>query len=96
MTPSVTTTAQWDQVTSGLVFFWAFVASVVVFAACLLLAHAMIPSLVSTRQLPGRALAVRPVFYVLSFLALIAAALAFANIVTNLRVLFDLYGKIWI
>lgn len=90
------TPEQWAQITSGLIWFWAFVACIVVFAASLLLAHAMIPSLVSTRQLPGRALGARPVFYGLALIFLVAAIFAFANIVIHLDVLYDLYGKVWI
>lgn len=96
MNPAEPTSVQWEAINTGLIFFWAFVVSSIVFAASFLLAHGMIPSLVSTRQLPVRALSVRPVFYVLALLALIAAGLSFANIVINLSVLYDLYGKVWI
>lgn len=96
MNPSVTTAAQWTEINSGLIWFWAFAACIVVFAAFLLLAHAMIPSLVSTRQLPQRAMSVRPVMYVVSLAALVAAVICFAYLVTHLSVLFDLYGKVWI
>lgn len=96
MHPSVPTAAQWSDINSGLIWFWAFAACIVIFAANFLLAHAMIPSLVSTRQLPQRALSVRPVMYVIALIALVAAIFSFANIVGHLSVLYDLYGKVWI
>lgn len=96
MDASVTSASQWTQITSGLVWFWTFLSCMVVFAATLLLAHAAIPSLVSTHQLPRRMLNVRPVFYGLAIVFLVAAMFSFANIVIHLRVLWDLYGKIWV
>ena len=83
MHAEVTTADQWVQINSGLIWFWAFAACIVVFAANLLLAHAMIPSLVSTRQLPKRVI-------------LVGAIFSLANIVGSLSVLFDLYEKVWI
>lgn len=96
MHAEVATADQWTQINSGLIWFWAFAACVVVFAGNLLLAHAMIPSLVSTRQLPERVMRVRPVLYVVSLVFLVGAILSLANIVNGLSVLFDLYQKVWI
>lgn len=96
MHAEVTTADQWVQINSGLIWFWAFAACIVVFAANLLLAHAMIPSLVSTRQLPQRVMRVRPVLYVISLIFLVGAIFSLANIVGGLSVLFDLYEKVWI
>lgn len=93
---TVTTHTQWMAVNDGLIWFWAFLACVVAFATFILMAHAMLPSLVSSRQLPQRTLAVRPVVYLLAFVFLAAAMFCFANIVTHLQVLYDLYGKLWI
>ncbi len=96
MDASVTSADQWTQVTAGLVWFWTFLSCMIVFATTLLLAHAAIPSLVSTHQLPRRTLGVRPVFYGLAIIFLMAAIFSFGNIVVHLRVLWELYGKIWV
>ncbi|MDI3339647.1 MAG: hypothetical protein QJR03_03865 [Sphaerobacter sp.] len=96
MNVEVTTAEQWTQINSGLIWFWAFPSCIVIFAASLLLAHAMIPSLVSTRQLPQKAMSVRPVFYLIALVALVGAIFSLANIVTHLSVLYDLYQKVWI
>lgn len=93
---TVTTHTQWAAVNDGLLWFWAFLACVVAFATFLLMAHAMLPSLVSTRQLPQRTLNVRPFVYLLAFIFLVGAFFCFANIVTHLQVLYDIYGKLWI
>jgi len=93
---TVTNHAQWAAITNGLLWFWAFLACVVAFGTFLLMAHAMVPSLVSTRQLPQRTLAVRPAIYLLALIFLAGAFFCFANIVTHLQVLYDLYGKLWI
>lgn len=92
----VTSHDQWLQINNGLIWFWLFLACVIFFATCTLFAHVFIPSLVSTRQLPRRTLNMRPIFYGLAIIALGAAIFSFANVVTHLRVLFDIYGKIWI
>ncbi|HET9016925.1 MAG TPA: hypothetical protein VFN57_15090 [Thermomicrobiaceae bacterium] len=96
MDASVTSALQWTQVTSGLVWFWTFLSCMITFAASLLLAHAAIPSLVSTHQLSRRMLNVRPIFYALAILFLMAAIFSFANIIVHLQVLWNLYGKIWV
>lgn len=96
MFPEVATADQWAQINSGLIWFWGFAACTIVFAANLLLAHGMIPSLVSTRQLPQRAMRVRPVLYVIALIFLVGAIVCLANIVTNLTVMFDLYDKVWV
>jgi hypothetical protein len=52
MDPSRLTFVNWSDTTSILLFIWLFVAFVVIFATFMLLAHAMIPSLLETGHIP--------------------------------------------
>ena len=60
--PSALTAADWDQVTVTLSFIWAFFGAQVSAALNFTLAHAFIPSLVTTGHIPKAANKVRPFF----------------------------------
>ncbi|MSQ40481.1 MAG: hypothetical protein EXR55_02235 [Dehalococcoidia bacterium] len=75
MDPNFITSDLWRSLTSNLMLLWGFAGSVILFAGSLLLAIAVIPSLVGSGHLPstppGPAKMVRPLFF---FLALVGAA----------------------
>ena len=50
--PKALTTANWDDIHQWLIFLWIYLPLVITFAFTLLLAHAIIPSLMATGQLP--------------------------------------------
>jgi hypothetical protein len=96
MTPAVVTAEQWQQINQTLIWFWAFLGCIVVFAANMLVAYAIIPSLVSTRDLPAKVAAIRPVLFALAAIFLIAAVFAFVNVVNGLQVLYEIWPRRWI
>jgi energy-coupling factor transporter transmembrane protein EcfT len=96
MTPAVVTAEQWQQIHQTLIWFWAFLGCIVVFAANMLVAYAIIPSLVSTRDLPAKVAAIRPVLFALAAISLIAAVFAFVNIVNGIQVLYEIWPRRWI
>jgi len=96
MTPANLTTEHWQQVSTALVWFWAFLGCVVGFAASFLTGYAIIPSLVSTRDLPSRAMAARSVLFALAALFLLAAIFSFVNLVNGIQVLYQIWPERWI
>ena len=96
MTPANVTPAQWEQIHQALIWFGAFLGCVVVFAANLLVAYAIIPSLISTRDLPARVGVIRPFLFALAALFLLAALYAFVNIVNGIQVLYEIWPQRWI
>jgi hypothetical protein len=96
MTPADLTAEQWQQVSTALVWFWAFLACVVAFAANFLVSYAIIPSLVSTRDLPARAAAARPVLLALALVFAVAAIVCFVNLVASIQVLYEIWPARWI
>jgi hypothetical protein len=96
MTPAVVTAEQWQQIHQTLIWFWAFLGCIVVFAANMLVAYAIIPSLVSTRDLPAKVAAIRPVLFALAAIFLIAAVFSFVNVVNGIQVLYEIWPQRWI
>ncbi|MCX6024083.1 MAG: hypothetical protein NTZ05_20600, partial [Chloroflexi bacterium] len=79
-----------------LVDLWLFVLFMIGFAGFLMLAHAVIPSLVGTHHLPHRAANLRPFLYAISLTSFAIAITIFYNFATNLDVIYGIYGKQWI
>ncbi len=96
MTPANVTAEQYQQISQALIWFWAFLACVVAFAANFLVAYAIIPSLISTRDLPTKVAALRPVLFALAALFLLAALFSFVNIVNGIQVLYEIWPHRWI
>ena len=61
--PKPLASADWQQVTSTLIYLWAFVFFMGGVASNFLIAHALIPSLITTRHISPRLQVLRPVFY---------------------------------
>lgn len=70
LTPESIGPAQWNSLTALLLTLWLFALATTVFSLSLLLAHAVVPSLDITGQLPSRAGRLRPVLYVVALAAL--------------------------
>jgi hypothetical protein len=91
-----TTSEQWSQITTTLIYLWSFVGSMVMFAGCLLLGHGIIPSLVSTRDLPPRYSSLRQPILIVSAVFLLCAVFCFVNFITHMTVVYDLFDRVWI
>jgi hypothetical protein len=71
--PKALGTAEWQQIAVSVNQFWFFAACLVIAALSFALAHATIPSLLTSRELSARASLARPVLYVISAIALVLA-----------------------
>jgi hypothetical protein len=78
--PEFILTGTWLEIAQLLVRMWVFVLFQVVFAFSLLLAHAVIPSLIDTGHLPAATNRIRPVLYGGFFLFMFAAAATIATV----------------
>ena len=79
--PEALSSANWNDIHIWLTYFWIYVPLVLTFALAMLTAHAIIPSLIITGQLPtsaGRLKLPLTLFSVLVFAA--AAALMFLTV----------------
>lgn len=72
--PKTLTSASWNDVHNWLTLLWIYLPLAITFAFTILVAHAFIPSLISTRHLPVDANKVRLPLTVFALLVLIAAA----------------------
>jgi hypothetical protein len=71
--PKALTNANWNDIHIWLQLFWTYVPLIVTFAITMLVAHALIPSLIMTGQLPQTAHRFRIPLTGFAFLVLIAA-----------------------
>jgi hypothetical protein len=53
--PKALTYANWKDISNWLVLLWVYLPLIITFAFTILIAHAVIPSLISTRHLPAQA-----------------------------------------
>ena len=97
MDPAFITAEDWNDLFAVVHFFWAIPLFAIGFAFNLLLAKAVIPSLVSTHQLsPERARLLQPALYAVSFVSLALLVWVFFNIVTRAGILHEVYARWWI
>ena len=86
----------WDQLNTGFIFFWLALFMMVAMAVSFLLAHAIIPSLVGTRDLPQGFAKLRPVFYATAILAILSALFLYYTTWQTVSVYLDYYPRMWI
>ncbi|MDA1127267.1 MAG: hypothetical protein O2913_01030 [Chloroflexi bacterium] len=89
--PKALTSAEWHNIHMFLQWFWIYLPIVVTFALTMLTAHALIPSLVNTGQLPESMQKVRPV---LTAFAVLVFAVAVVILVLGINAQLDV-SKIW-
>jgi|TARA_B100001750_G_scaffold247983_1_gene276042 hypothetical protein len=94
--PSALTAADWDQVTVTLSFIWAFFGAQVSAALNFTLAHAFIPSLVTTGHIPKAANKVRPFFYGATVAFAMGAVWSMVNFINASEVLRNIYPRVWV
>ena len=96
MDPEFLTNEHWSGISAMLRFLGAFWFFIIGCALTLLIAHAIVPSLVSTGQLPKSVARVRPVLY-LGALGILSFALIFLTLtVINGDVIKDIWERWWI
>ncbi len=86
----------WDEIGTGLIYFWGALFMVVAMAVSFLLAHAIIPSLVGTRDLPQGFARLRPVFYVSAVVSLLLALFLYYTTWETISVYLEIYPRKWI
>lgn len=96
MDPAYVTNEIWHGLSVMLRFLWLYLFFIIGVAFNFLIAHAVIPSLVDSGQLPPRIARLRPLFY-LGALGLLVLALAFFVLtVINVDVIEEAWGRWWI
>ena len=96
MDPEIITSGDWSKISGLLRLLWVYVVFVVVFAKCVLLAQAIIPSLVSTHHLPDRALRLRPLLLGIASVSFVFAALIMINVLSRVGLIGNFYERWWI
>lgn len=91
--PRTITGADWPGIELLVYLLWGLVVINVSFAFSMLVAHAVIPSMVATGHIPSRVLSFRPLLTVLAFLFLVAALFIVSSWVFNLKAVYGVYPK---
>ena len=96
MDPAFVTNEIWHDISGMLRFLWLYVFFIIGFAFNLLIAHAIIPSLVGSGQIPERIAKLRPVFYLASAGILVFALAALVIFLVQVDVVADVLNRWWI
>lgn len=96
ITSSQITPQQWSDITTAAVWLWSFVGCMIIMAGSILTAYGLIPSLVSTRDLPVRFANFRLVFVVIASVFLVLAIFCFVEFLTFEQVLYEIFNRVWI
>ena len=94
--PGAIDALDWLEIGKWLTRLWVYFFCIVAFAFTFLTAHALIPSLVSTGQLPERASKLRPPMYGACVLILAVAGLFLALVVDKSYLLERFWDRFWI
>ena len=96
MDPSFVSNPIWHDLSTMLRFLWVYVFFIIGAAFNFLVAHAVLPSLANSGQIPAKIARLRVMFY-LSALGSLALALAFLILTfVNTGVLAQVWGRVWI
>ena len=94
--PQFIDSSAWLSIGDFLTWLVVFVLFVIGFGFNFLLAHSVIPSLVTTGHLPQRAEKLRPMFYVTALVAIVGAIVFLALTSSSASVIADVYERWWI
>ena len=94
--PDYISGANWAQLGDTLFYLWGVPLVVLVLAFSLLLARAIIPSLVASGHLPAKVFQLRLALYGVAAVAVPTLVWVFLNLVREIRVIEDFYFKWWI
>ena len=70
MDPNIITALDWIEYRNLVSYLWLFPVLIFVFSTSILLSFGIIPSLVETKEIPEKALRIRPFFYITAIGAL--------------------------
>ena len=96
MDPNFITASDWIEIGRVLTFLFAVPGSVILFAFPLLIARAIIPSLVGTGHLPAIVLRLRIPLHLMSAVALVILIWVFFNLLTGSEIIGEVYPRWWI
>ena len=96
MDPNLIGASEWKQTSTTLTFLIAVPLSVIGFAFPMVFAKALIPSMVSTGQLPKRVEKVKPLLYLAAALSFVIFLWVLTNFIQGSAVLEQLYNRRWI
>ena len=96
MDPAFVTNEIWHDISGMLRILWVYVFFIIGFALNLLIAHAIIPSLAGSGQIPERIAKLRPVFYLASAGALVFALASLVLFLVQVDVVADVFNRWWI
>jgi hypothetical protein len=97
MDPQTIGAEQWDQIGRALIYLFVFTGLGITSAMAFLLAHAIAPSLIASRDSPGLLVAVRWLAYPLAGLALVLCAYALSRALLVVgSVAQQIYPRSWI
>ena len=96
MDPAFVTNEIWHDISGMLRFLWVYVLFIIGFAFNLLVAHAIIPSLVGTGQIPVKIAKLRRVFYLASAGLLVLVLAALVTSMLPVDVVLGVFDRRWI
>jgi hypothetical protein len=96
MDPNFIGASEWSQIGQVIRFLGLVPLSAILFAFSLLIAHGLIPSMVSSHHLPRAALRLRPFFYLTSLAGVVALVVVLATLVGLVDVIESIYKDWWI
>ena len=96
MDPEILTSRDWSNIGGLLRILWLYVIFVLGIVTNILLAQAIIPSLVATHHLPERALQLRPLLFGVPLVAFLLAVASMIVVVGRADVIPDFYDRWWI
>ena len=84
---------QWSGFANLVWFLWLVVILNVTAGACMLLAHAVVPSFLHTVELPRSARGLRPIFTIIALVAFTGTIIILLMWLNTLGVSYDVYPK---
>ena len=94
--PSFISDVSWAEIGNWLHALWIFFLLILVFGFSFLVAHAVIPSLVATGDLPQRFMKMRRLAYGLALVTFVVAMVFLSFAVADTELLGDVYDRWWI
>lgn len=94
--PNFITSADWSATGKLLTSLWFFVACAIGVAFTFLTAHAIIPSLLGTRELPESVQRIRPLIYLTSIFAVALVTFFLVSAIDLAGTIDNFYARRWI
>jgi hypothetical protein len=94
--PNYLTTEIWDGIDLTLRLIWILFVLIFFFVVNFLTAHALIPSLLTTKSIPEKAAKLRPILYFVAMIFFIAFIFTFYVTLDSNSIIAKFYGRFWI